>query len=242
MIHSLYDVFKHWSKRGSVYIISDPHFKDADCELMNANWLDPDEHLANINKIVHKNDTLICLGDCGDLSYISRIKAGYKVLIKGNHDDKGNSVYKRQQLTETYRLYDYTKESLYELLNKKYPNSKIYVKDSIIDQVWNVNIDNHLFDEVYNGPLFIADRILLSHEPINGLSFCLNIHGHVHNGIPFYIDKFNGQHFNIASDVVNWTVINLGQLMKGGILHNIHTIHRLTINKAIENKKGESYE
>ena len=28
MINNLYDVFKKWSAKGSVYIISDPHFSD----------------------------------------------------------------------------------------------------------------------------------------------------------------------------------------------------------------------
>lgn len=35
-----------------------------------------------------------------------------------------------------------------------------------------------LFDEIYSGPLFISDIILLSHEPVYGLPWCLNIHGH----------------------------------------------------------------
>ena len=27
-----------------------------------------------------------------------------------------------------------------------------------------------IFDEIYDGPLFIAEKILLSHEPVSGLS------------------------------------------------------------------------
>ena len=30
MISILYDIFKKWSAKGSVYIISDPHFSDAE--------------------------------------------------------------------------------------------------------------------------------------------------------------------------------------------------------------------
>lgn len=37
MIPTLYDCFKHWAKSGSVYIISDTHFEDAGCKLMDKN-------------------------------------------------------------------------------------------------------------------------------------------------------------------------------------------------------------
>lgn len=42
------------------------------------------------------------------------------------------------------------------------------------------------FDEIDSGPLFISDKILLSHEPVYGLLWCLNIHGHDHNGMEAY--------------------------------------------------------
>lgn len=99
------------------------------------------------------------------------------------------------------------------------------------------------FDEVYNGPLFIADRILLSHEPIYGIEdFALNIHGHVHNGynvafINTENDKVRVSHINLASDVILWEPINLGSLIKDGFLSNIPNYHRITIQKAEENKK-----
>lgn len=179
MINSLYDTFMHWSANGSVYIISDPHFGDSDCKYMDPNWPDPEEYLKKINSKVHKNDTLICLGDCGNLDYIARIKAGYKVLITGNHDDKGLNKY------------------------RKY------------------------FDEVYDGPLFIADRILLSHEPIYGLeSFCANICGHCHDWEP------KDGHLCLAANMVNYEIFSLGDLIKKGLLAGIPNYHRLTIDKA----------
>lgn len=48
----------------------------------------------NINKVCGKNDTLVILGDVGDVECVKQLKAGYKVLIMGNHD-KGASNYKR---------------------------------------------------------------------------------------------------------------------------------------------------
>lgn len=236
MIKSLYENFRHWSNNGSIYLISDPHFNDLDCKLMNPNWIDPNEYVNKLNKIIHKNDTLICLGDCGDLSYIQQLKAGYKILIKGNHDDKGNSIYKRNIIFESYNKKDFKISELIKVLKDKYPNYKYDISDVISDLTWTASIDNNLFDEVYDGPLFISNKILLSHEPIYGLPFCINIHGHIHNGEYEYLDDFNCKHINITSDVVNWEVINLDKLIKNGIISNILNIHRLTINKAIENK------
>ena len=92
MIDSLILPFKHWSEKGSVYIISDTHFNDHDCKIMDANWPEPDELVANINKVVHKQDTLIILGDIGDCSYVKKLRAGYKILLLGNHD-AGASAY-----------------------------------------------------------------------------------------------------------------------------------------------------
>jgi calcineurin-like phosphoesterase family protein len=83
------------------------------------------------------------------------------------------------------------------------------------------------FDEVYTGPLFIADRILLSHEPIEGLEdFCCNIHGHDHEG------TFRHNHVNLASNVCKYQVFNLGARIKGGLLSQIKNYHRGTIEKA----------
>lgn len=37
MITTLYEPFRHWSEGGSVYILSDMHFADSDCKLMDPN-------------------------------------------------------------------------------------------------------------------------------------------------------------------------------------------------------------
>lgn len=184
MILTLYKPFQHWSEGGSVYILSDLHFDDSDCKLMDPGWISPEEQLAIINSVVAKGDTFVCLGDVGDPKYISMIKARKKVLLLGNHDAK--------------RVY----------------------KD--------------LFDEVYTGPLFIADKILLSHEPVYGLSWCLNIHGHDHNNMEAY--REDCKHINLAANVCGYTPVNLGKLIKDGILADIESIHRKTIDRQIERK------
>ncbi|SCY79413.1 Calcineurin-like phosphoesterase superfamily protein [Lachnospiraceae bacterium XBB2008] len=85
------------------------------------------------------------------------------------------------------------------------------------------------FDEVYTGPLFIADKILLSHEPVYGLQWCLNIHGHDHNDKEPY--KEGCKHLNLAANKCEYTPINLGKLIKDGILADIKNIHRYAIEE-----------
>ena len=90
------------------------------------------------------------------------------------------------------------------------------------------------FNEIYDGPLFIGPKILLSHEPI-GVPFAVNIHGHDHNNVETY--KNGCKYLNLAANVCNYTPVNLGKLIKDGILSDIKSIHRLVIDNATS-KKG----
>ena len=91
--------------------------------------------------------------------------------------------------------------------------------------------------EVYDGPLFIADRILISHEPINGLeSMCVNIHGHCHNSQWGMFGDLG--HVNVAADVAGWKPYSLkDMIIKDRILVNAINYHRFTIDKATEDKR-----
>ena len=190
MILTLYEPFRHWSDGGSVYILSDLHFDDKDCQLMNPGWITQQEQVAIINSMVMKNDTFICLGDVGNPEHVKDIKARKKILILGNHDAKG--AYK------------------------------------------------NVFDEIYTGPLFIADKILLSHEPVYGLPWCLNIHGHDHNNVEPYKERC--KHINLAANVCGYTPINLGKIIKEGVLADVPSIHRMTIDRQVERgKKDDIY-
>lgn len=181
MIKSLYEKFQPWSATGSVYIISDTHFDDFDCKLMDPDWITPQEHMEIIKQNVRKGDTLIHLGDVGNPDYLDELKC-YKVLITGNHD----------------------------VLSK---------------------VASH-FDEVYTGPLFIADRLVLSHEPLEGLeNFAMNIHGHDHGY------TFRHNHINLASNVYDFKIFNLGANIKSGLLSQILNYHRVTIDAATYKKK-----
>ena len=93
------------------------------------------------------------------------------------------------------------------------------------------------FDEIYAGPLFIAEQLLLSHEPVIGLPWALNIHGHDHGNKAAYQDDC--RHLNLAANVCGYEPVNLGKLINAGILSGIPTIHRMTIDRRLEDSKNE---
>ena len=217
MIKTLYEKFQPWSETGSIWILSDPHFDDDDCKLMDVNWITPQEQVDIINKMIHKNDTFICLGDVGNTEWIKKIKAGYKVLITGNHD-AGVENYKR-------------KENYYLLNGETVADCKEKYKDFVCicdDFRKYAYCDNRLFDEVYTGPLMISDKIILSHEPIPGINWALNIHGHQHNKHA----ESDEYHLNLCSNVIGYIPSNLNNIIKTGVLKNIDSLHRINIDKA----------
>ena len=229
MIAGLYNIFDHWSKRGAVWIYSDPHFSDKELAAGVARRPSDEDQLKLINSKVGKNDTFICLGDCGNIEYIRKIK-GYKVLIMGNHD-AGKTNYIRQKITKKFDNDKYSKEEALQAMREQYPNWKLTLEEGY-DMChspftfWEVTADNRLFDEAYEGPVQIAEKLILSHEPL-AINWAFNIHGHDHTG------RLNDlYHYNVCSDVIGYVPINFNQWMKQGYLSKIDTMHRSVINKA----------
>lgn len=178
----LYSDFDYLNKFDCVWVYSDPHFDDSDCNLMDPNWPTPEKQIENINSKVYKNDCLILLGDAGNSEYIKQLRCKYKILLTGNHD-KGISSY------------------------------------------------TEYFDKVYDGPVFINSKILLSHEPIK-LDFGINIHGHTHDGIPFtYWAQDKKVDINVCSNVINYEPQRLDKLIEK---YKTIDLHRKTINNASE--------
>lgn len=99
-------------------------------------------------------------------------------------------------------------------------------------------IDNHLFDEVYEGPVIINEKIILSHEPITGLNCLFGVHGHVHEQrfiLPGY--------WNCCAEHLNYTPISLKTIIESGRLREVESIHRTTINRATErSRKKKNYD
>lgn len=184
MIAGLYDIFKHWHTTGTVWLISDTHFDDEELAAGVSNRPSTEEYIKLINSKVGKRDTVIHLGDVGNLEVMKKIK-GYKILIMGNHDS-GKSNYLE------------------------------------------------VFDEVYQGPLIIGEKLILSHEPVD-ITGMFNLHGHTHAATY----KNDNTHFNCCSDYVGYTPINFNQWMKQGYLSKLQTLHRSVIDKATLNKHGQ---
>lgn len=90
-----------------------------------------------------------------------------------------------------------------------------------------------IFDEVYSGPLFIAEKLILSHEPIN-LPFAFNIHGHDHS---CWFSTEN--HLNVCAEHIDYYPVNVNRLLKKGLLSGVDSIHRITIDKATAKKTKE---
>lgn len=208
MYKHLYDQFRHWfhENRGSVWFYSDPHFSDEEMKYVRKNYIGDDEQVKRINSKVGKWDTLVILGDVGDVEWVKKLR-GYKVLIMGNHDSGARNYYRG------HLYYEHRGENNWICDNGE---------------------DNGLFDEVYEGPLIISEKIILSHEPIP-FSFMLNIHGHDHSG--WESGLHNNWYWNMCAEHIDYTPVNLNKIIESGALKAIDSIHRITIDEASERAK-----
>ena len=222
-IAGLYKIFDHWHQQGTVHIISDTHFGDEELRAGFPDRPTDEDIVKSINAKVGRKDTLIILGDVGSVDLLRQLR-GYKVLIMGNHD-AGRSTYERQIITQQFFKNQYIKQQVLDLTKILFPNCK-YSIDESDEIVWEITADNCLFDEVYEGPLMISEKLILSHEPVD-VPWAFNLHGHDHTG-----RKSDERHFNVCADVIDYTPINFNQWMKEGHLSKVETIHRSTIDKA----------
>lgn len=228
---------ERWCETGSVWLYSDPHFSDVesyrfrglleDSDMADGKLADKvrslDEmQIRNINRKVTNNDTLIILGDVGNVECVRELR-GYKVLVMGNHD-KGASNYQR----EVKVTFDST------LLS---PADSILFKHGInADEVvrrYSKTIDNGLFDEVYEGPIMVNDRLMLSHEPIELPEFMFDIHGHVHSG-----QSESNNSKNICAEFIDYSPVNLCSMLEHGLLKDVTNVHRHAIDNA-KSRKGK---
>ena len=230
-IAGLYKIFDHWHAQGTMWIYSDPHFNDPDLK-KGIERPSADELVQKINSKVGRKDTIVILGDICDIEYVKKIR-GYKVLIMGNHDS-GRTNYERQWWKEWFDKDKFQKEEALLEMQKMYPGCRYTIDEEYSFhspfESWVITADNMLFDEVYEGPVMIAEKLILSHEPVD-VPWAFNIHGHDHAG------KKRKNHLNVCSDVIGHVPVNMNQFMKSGALAHIDTIHRDTIDKATERKR-----
>ena len=232
MLPGIYDAFQHWGEQ-TVWIYSDPHFSDEDLEYGIKNRPSDEEQIRRINAKAGRKDTLIILGDVGNIECVRKLRAGRKVLICGNHD-LGATRYKREVVK---RIFDQDihplVQEIYDIMNAEYPGWHIRVVEEhdfhCPFERWIAYADNMLFDEVYEGALIVGEKLILSHEPVE-IPWLYNIHGHDHAG------KKRKNHLNVCSDVIGYEPVNLTQKLKSGLMSAITTIHRATIDSATERK------
>lgn len=232
MLPGIYDAFQHWGEQ-TVWIYSDPHFSDENLECGIKNRPSDEEQIRRINAKAGRKDTLIILGDVGNIECVRKLRAGRKVLICGNHD-VGATKYKREIKTLYFVQEKYTREEVRNLMMKEYPGWRISIEpywksDLVPFNYWVAKVDNNLFDEVYEGALIVGEKLILSHEPVE-IPWLYNVHGHDHAG------RKRKNHLNVCSDVIGYEPINLTQKLKSGLMSAITTIHRATIDSATERK------
>lgn len=231
MLPGIYDAFQHWGEQ-TVWIYSDPHFSDEDLECGIKNRPSDEEQIRSINAKAGRKDTLIILGDVGNIECVRKLRAGRKILICGNHD-LGATRYKREVVKEIYDKDKMTREEAIADMQAKYPGWKVWAHEdsafhSPFDR-WIVYADNMLFDEVYEGALIVGEKLIFSHEPVD-IPWLFNIHGHDHAGTQ------RANHLNVCSDVIGYQPVNLNQFLKTGPSAKIQSIHRITIDKAAKRK------
>ena len=226
----LYPCFNKWLEFNNIFLLSDPHFSDPEMIHLRKNYISDEEQVKRINAKAGKKDVLILLGDLGDISFVSKLRAGYKVLIKGNHDDKGDDFYKR--VRNEIKCFSTEPTEVEAEIAKCVSDVNLFNKvDEVIKKYTTVRVeDNHLFDEVYSGPVWIAEKILLSHEPID-IPYAFNIHGHDHSNW-----FSNEHHLNLCAEHIDYTPVSLLKLVKDGTFSKVDTIHRATIDRATERK------
>lgn len=211
MIKSLYKIFQHWSKNGSVYLYSDPHFGDWESYTFrgltnNKTKEELDQfQVDNINKVVHKSDTIIFLGDIGDPTLLKKIK-GYKVLITGNHD-KGSSIYE-----------DYFDEIYTGCLTI---SDRIILSHEPIENcppfLFNIHGHDHSGRDFTTYVLKDYDIDMPNNEMTKNYLTC--------------IKNYKLNKLNLCAEWINYTPISLSDIIKSGVLTNISTIHRDYLDK-----------
>ena len=90
-----------------------------------------------------------------------------------------------------------------------------------------------VFDEVYEGPVMLGERLILSHEPLD-VEWAYNIHGHDHSSRQKTFTQYN-----VCCDANCYTPLHLNKFLKEGHLKHIKSVHRQTIDTATQRKKGK---
>ena len=150
---SLYKIFKEKWLKQTIWIISDTHFNDTELRAGIPDRPSDEELVRHINSKVGRKDTLLLLGDVGDLEYAKQLR-GYKVLIAGNHDT-GLSRHKE--------IFDEVYEGALVI------GEKLILSHEPVDIPWAFNIHGHIHDPKHKNDKYhfnvCAD--VIGYEPVN---------------------------------------------------------------------------
>lgn len=232
------NLYEHFQRSGNFGVISDTHFGELDLRQgLPYNRPSDDEVVAAINRVVGRDGTLLHLGDVGDISYIKRIRAKHKILVMGNHDSGASNYRRNITIIEIEKTIAPTKDEALRHVRKKFPDRILTIVEET-STTWEISADNNLFDEVYEGAVMLGEKLIASHEPIEGLTWCCNLHGHdhSHNKHPD-ADRYH-YNFNIDARQCGEPVL-LNRWLKEGRLSKIKTIHRSTIDRATIRAKNK---
>lgn len=158
-----------------IYFYADPHFGHKNvikyCNRPFANVSEMNSTLIkNFNKTVEHDAIIYILGDFSFLNtestkQILKALKGFKILVKGNHDPKPNSYYRKLG-----------------------------------------------FSEVYDKPIIILDKYILSHEPVFDDEYVdtrfINIYGHLHNNA---VNEFANK-YCVSVEKTDYKPISLEQI------------------------------
>ena len=220
MIKGLYPDFMQWSDGGSIYLYSDPHFGDADSYrqrslLSNSltgemlkNKLDllDKMQIDNINKIVRKSDTLIILGDIGDIEKVRELKAGRKIALLGNHD-KGKTNY------EAPGLFDNVYAGVLTIAEN------IMLSHEPVDFRFCFNIHGH----DHNGTEF-KRYVLRDYDADMPMA-------DMRKNYLATIKKYGLTKLNLCAEWIGYLPINLKDVIQAGVLSRIPSVHQDYIDK-----------
>lgn len=220
-----------WANCQNVYVISDFHFDDSDMQTY-CGHPSAEEKIKIINSTLGKNDCLVCLGDIGSPRYVAQIRARTKILITGNHDQAPQKE-KWQFKGIKYDTDKYTKQEAIADAKKKYPGWHVHCEDDECYQFhqpftfWYVQVNNYMWNYVFQGPLTIGEKVILSHEPVD-VTWAYNIHGHTHDK-DWQNDNY---HLCLCAEKIGFKPIRLKDILEGGCLKGITSLHRQTIDYA----------
>lgn len=141
--------------------------------------------------------------------FISDTHFGHKNLLKferfefediNEHDEFIiNSINSRVKLTDTlYILGDVGNPEMIRRLN----GYKILIMGNHDKRPSQEYLS--YFSQVYEHPIYINKRLVLSHEPIQVNQDVLNVHGHLHGS-----KLFSCNHFNISAKLIDYIPVDL---------------------------------